>query len=458
VKRIVATAIVIAGLLAAAFGATKLITDSWSRPAGVEPLLGSSPLPPPEKLGGRIEVWSWNIAAEALKSVIPGYNRRCPGVDVFVNMTGANMQTRFFLSLSARTGGPDVMQLQNREGPLYSQSGRLTDLTLVAAKYEKEFAPAFWRNVVNNGRIFAIPWDMGPCAVFYRRDLFEKFGVDPLSIETWDDFIEVGKRMLKQSGGKTKMLHLPKSNYLESFFEIMLQQNCGQVFDDEGRLAINSEQSLQALRTIRKLIDSDIGSAAEPWSAEMFASLQNDSVATIPMAVWFGGTIKLQAPKMAGKWGVFRLPALEPGGSRVSNLGGSILVIPDQCANKEAAWAYVEYALCTVEGQLQQYKTQDLFPSLMTAYDDPFFEEPDPYFAGQKARRLFATEIERIPTLNRTHNWNEAEGYLGQALSAWAGENTSPEEFLNRIEGKMALRMGVEISPSSLSLKRSAGR
>ncbi len=249
------------------------------------------------------------------------------------------------------------------------------------------------------------------------------------------------------------MLHLPTNSDLARVYEMLIQQNGGQVFDDEGRLAINSAESLQVLRVMRRLLDSGIGSNVGFFSPEQLASFQNDTVATYPIAVWFGETIRNTAAKTAGIWRVFRLPALEPGGPRVSNCGGSVLVIPDQCAKKPEAWAYVEYALCTKEGQLEQYRTFDLFPSLMSTFDDPFFDEPDPFYGGQKVRRLFATEIEKIPRLNRTQYWSEAYRYLGQALSAWADTDESPEDFLAGVEKRMQRRIGLDLSPSSLSMR-----
>ena len=412
-----------------------------------------TPSPDPASLSNSVEVWSWNIAASSLKTVVPGFRKRCPDIDVFVNMTGANMQTRFFLSLCARTGGPDVMQLQNVEAPRYASSYRLTDLTEAAGRYREQFAPSFWDNCFHDGRLYAIPWDMGPCAVFYKKPIFDRYGVDPDAIETWDDYIEAGRRIVVESGGRTKMFHLSTSDDVARFYELLIQQNGGQIFDDEGRLAVNSPQSVQVLRLMSRIFRSGIASNVRFFSPEQLASFQNDTVATYPIAVWFGGTIKNTAPKTAGTWRVFRLPALEPGGSRVSNVGGSVLVIPDACLKKPEAWAFVEYALCTKEGQLEQYRTFDLFPTLMTTFDDPFFDEPDPFFGGQKVRRLFATEIEKIPRLNRTQYWNEAYRYLGQALSAWADTDESPESFLTGIEKRMQRRIGLELSPSSLSTR-----
>src|SRR5215213_2465856 len=57
----------------------------------------------PQQLRGHVTAWSWNIAAKSLRAVVPDFRKRYPNVDVDVEMTAANIQTRFLLSLSAGT-------------------------------------------------------------------------------------------------------------------------------------------------------------------------------------------------------------------------------------------------------------------------------------------------------------------------------------------------------------------
>jgi len=404
----------------------------------------------PDQVRGNIEVWSWNIAAGSLTELVPGFEATYPRSTVNINMTGSNMQSRFFLSLSAGVGAPDISQLQIREAARYTYTRRLTDLTAVAGKYADQFPRSSWEDCLFEGRVYAIPWDTGPCAVFYRRDMFDDYGIDPASIETWDDYLEAGKAILERSNGKTKMLFLPTHDILV-MFTIVLQQINGQVFDDQGRIAINSNESLKVLELVKKFLEAGICANERYWMPAFYAALGSDRVATYPMAAWFGGMLKDSAPETAGNWGVFRLPALEPGGLRTSISGGSVLVIPDQCKQKEAAWAFVEYALCTPGPQIEQYKSFDLFPALLTTHQDPFFDEPDPFFGGQKVRRLFAMDVEKIPVMNRTKDWMEAERYLQQALSKWATSGmNSPEQFLMDLEYRLSRRLAREISPASL--------
>ncbi len=407
----------------------------------------------PEQIQGEIDVWAWNIAAGSLVEVIPKFNESFPNVKVNVHMTGAGMQSRFLLSLSAGVGAPDVMQLEIPQMPRYSATKRLTDLTLVAAHYEKDFIPSFWESCVHKGRLYGIPWGSGPCAVFYKLRVFERYGIDPNGIETWDDYIAVGKALLEKSNGKTKMLHLPTAGIpsgLTEMFEIMIQQNGGQIFDGQGQIAINSPQCLQVMNLLRRMLESGITSNEPHWTHAFYASMKSEAVATYPLAAWFGGTIKDYAPETSGSWGVFRLPALEPGGLRISNLGGSVLVIPDQCEQKEAAWVFVEFVLCRPEIQNIQYKVFDLIPCLIPSFDDPFYDEPDPFYAGQKVRHLFTNDIEKIYPLNRTKDWEEARVYLSQALSKWARRTVPPEQFLIELETRLSRRLGRKIAPTSL--------
>jgi lactose/L-arabinose transport system substrate-binding protein len=443
---VVSAALLLGGAVAALAGCSGL-------PEGAEGTPLRATAARPDQVRGDIEVWSWNIAAKSLQKLTPFFQRQYPHVRVNVDMTGANMQARLLLSLASGVGAPDISQLNLYEAPRYIVTGKLADLTPVAAKYRAMFPAPLWNNCTYKGKVYAIPWDMGPCAVYYKRDLFAKYGIDANKIETWDDFIAAGKEILRKSNGRTKMLPLDVGA-LPMMYELLIQQNEGQMFDAQGRIAINSPQSAQVLEVLKKLLQAGICSDVAMWGQEFMAGFNTDTIASYPEAVWFAGTIKDAVPDYGGKgstWGVFRLPALEKGGRRVSNLGGSVLVIPAQCRNKEAAWKFLEYALCTKEGQLAQYRAESLFPAFLPALQDPLFDAPDSFFGGQKIGRLFADEAPLLPELNRTPEWTEGLRYLGQALSQWRTSGMDDASFFARLEQRMSRRMNLDIAPTSLS-------
>ncbi|HEY3267287.1 MAG TPA: sugar ABC transporter substrate-binding protein [Armatimonadota bacterium] len=406
---------------------------------------------PASQLHGNVTVWSWNIAAKSLQQLIPGFEKRHPNVHVAVDMTGARMTTRLMLSLASGVGAPDVSQFELSDAPRYIATGKLADLTPVAAKYRSMFPAYLWDNCMMDGKVYAIPWDMGPCAVFYKRSLFAKYGVDPQRIETWDDYIEAGRTILRKSKGQTKMLPLG-SNALNWMFQMLIQQTGGQVFDGQGRIAISSPASRRALDIMRRLRAAGICSDVPVFSQEYLASINADTIASYPAAVWMAGTMRDTARDYGNgdiTWGVFRLPAVERGGKRVANVGGSVLVIPAQCANKEAAWAFIEFALCTREGQLAQYRNFNLFPGFLPALQHPGVDDPDPFFGGQRAGGVFATDVTQISRLNMTPQWSAAMGYVDQDLSHWAATGMHNEGFFENVERKLAKRLGVPVAPGN---------
>lgn len=374
-----------------------------------------------------ISAWGWNIAADSLDSLAPGFEAEHAEIDIRITRSGANMQSRFLLSLAGGVGAPDICQLQEREAQKFTSTHRLADLTGYARSYAKEFAPAFWASGQHEGHTYAIPWDMGPCAVFYKRWVFERHGIDPTEIETWMDFIEVGQRLVDRSGGKTKMMPLSAGG-MPDLFQILMQQAGGGVFDKDGRIIIHNAENRRSLEVLRALLESGITTPLE--GPELLASFGGDAVACYPAAVWFRLQIEDYAAGTEGKWGVFRLPAFEPGGLRTSNFGGSMLVVPAQTSHVEKAWRFIEHANCRVEHQVQQYRDFGLFPAYLPALDHPYFDQPEPFFGGQRIHRLFAQDIESLSPLIRTRDWSEAERYLRQTITTWAQERLDSDSYL----------------------------
>ncbi|BDI30414.1 sugar ABC transporter substrate-binding protein [Capsulimonas corticalis] len=406
---------------------------------------------PANRVRGDVVVWSWSPASDSLEAINPGFQKRDPHVHVKI-VTGARMVTRLMLSLSAGVGAPDVTQLQRYDAPHYIATEQFEDLTQVAQKYQALFPKSVWNDCVMNGRVYAIPWDIGPCAVYYKKDLFAKYGVDPSTIHTWDDYIAAGQVILKKSGGRTKMLSMG-STALSNMYEMLIQQSGGQMFDDRGRIAVDTPQSRQALEVISKIVHSGISANIQPFGPEYLAGFNSDSLATYVNAVWLEATMKGMVESYPGpkaQWGVFRLPSITPGGPYVSSMGGSVLAIPKQCKNKAAAWAYIEYALCTTEGQLGMYE-KGIYPGLLPALQDKAMDEPDKFFGGQPVGRLFATDVDKMNPLNRTGDYGQANRYITQALSQWYSNGAPDQDILGPLAQRMSRALDRPIAPVAVA-------
>jgi lactose/L-arabinose transport system substrate-binding protein len=443
-----------ASRILSAFAAGAMIASSGcSKTPPVDQSL-TVPNKPPQQLQGDVVVWSHDTSAKSLTAILPAFNKRYPHVKVHVIMTGARLKTRFMLALAAGVGAPDVMDMSDYDAPRYIATERLTDLTTVAAKYQQDFPASVWTPCTSHGHVYGVPWDTSPCAVYYKRGLFEKYGIDADKIDTWDDYIRAGQQIVARSHGQTKMLPLGL-NDLEPMFELLVQEGHGQYFDSQGRIAINSLACRRALDILRRLRLTRICSDVPAFSQDWMAGFNDESIASYPGAVWMAGSIKDTVGAYAGKkpdWRIFRLPAIEPGGLRVADAFGSCMVIPTQCRNKDAAWAFIQYALCTVGSQSAHYKNFSIFPAYLPALKTAAVQSPDLFFGGQQAGQLFSTDLTRIPVLRQPASWVETIGYVSQALSHWAASGMpNDDEFFSQLENTLHVRLHVDISPESLS-------
>lgn len=363
------------------------------------------------ELKGKIVVWAWSTAAAALKSIIPEFNKEYPGIKVEVQeLPWEDVHKKLLTVLAAGTGAPDVVAIEGSLAKQYAGQG-LMDLTAKLQPYLDKVNQCKLGEAEKDGKIYAVPWDTGPTVMYYRTDIFKKEGITKLP-DTWDEFRALGKKL---THGRQYMISIDPGvagdGATFTYVRPLLNQLGVDYFDKNGDVTLNTPEMKEVLQLLYDMTHKDKIALTdlEYRSPAWYAAMKNGMFATVIGASWMGGIIKSQAPEMAGKWGAFPLPAWEKGGTKVANMGGSVISIPAQSKNKELAWEFVKFALLTDEGQLAMYKTYDIFPSLETVYSDPYFDQADPYFSNQKMRRLFATYAPKINPYYYTKYYGEVD-------------------------------------------------
>jgi lactose/L-arabinose transport system substrate-binding protein len=369
-----------------------------------------------------LKIWGWEGAVEALQAADEAFQEAYPNIKLeYVKRPPADTYQQYQLSASAGSGGPDVALIEDSHLAQFADLGVLLDVTEQVTPYIDKMNDYKWHQATVEDRIYAMPWDSGPCAVFYRRDVFEKAGVDPESLATWDDYYEAAKTIKTEAG--VPMLQEAKARNSGRTFEMLLWQRGLGYIDAEGNVILDTEPRVQeTLEYLGKFWQEDLALDTESWTDPWYKAFADGSVATIPGAVWMGTFFKsFIAPDATGKWGVARLPAWAGEESRASNDGGSALAVWGTSEQQEAAWAYIDFHLGQEDSQLAMYKASDIFPSLETTYSDPYFEEPDPYYADQPVRALFAEVVAEIPTAGvYSPNYQEMNTLLTPELQKFA--------------------------------------
>ena len=396
-------------------------------------------------LKGDVTVWGWNIAAKSLQSNADNFKKLYPNVNVKVQDIGRlDVYDKLTTGLAAGGAGlPDVVAIESDHMDVYTSKfpDGLTDLTDRASKYEKDFDPSKWAQSKIKGKIRSIPWDSGPVGVFYRVDMFQKANVDASTIETWDDFIEAGKKVQAANPG-VKMIAMDYTKD-DGLFRMLLNAQGSYYFTEDGKINVTSKEAVTAMGIIKKLKEADLLVNASGWDGTVAAN-KNSKVAVQVFGVWWSGTISSEAPDLKGKWDVMLLPAITKGGTRASNLGGSTLAIPKGTKNLDAAWAFVEYSLATKEGQNNIIKNFGIWPSYIPAYDDPFYSSPQAYFNNKPIWQIFAKEIPQIKPVFYTADNDKGLTVLADAQGSVLN-GTDPAQALQKAADNLKNQTGREL-------------
>lgn len=397
-----------------------------------------------------LTIWSWNVAASALKSTLPGFNKQFPDIKVTVEDLG-NSQV-FDKTLAACAAGgdglPDIVSIENFEAEIFWS--RIPDCfaNLKELGYTPEIQakfPDFKRTELEVGDVaYAMPWDSGPVAVFYRRDMYEKAGVDPSTISTWDDFIAAGKKISAANPGVV-MAQADFNGDSEWFRMIANEQGCGYYSTDGQNITINQPACVASLQKVKEMKDAGTLTAAN-WDEKIQANTAGKSASQL-YGGWYEGTVRSTSPDLKGKWGVYKMPSLTADGPHAANLGGSSLAISATSANKEAAWKFVNYALGTNEGQITMLKEFGLVPSLLSAEKDPFISEPQPYWGGQKVWADILATLPKIVPSRGTAFQSDAEAiFKATQTKFFAGGYPDAKAALDDAAKQIASATGLPVA------------
>src|SRR5688572_24032652 len=145
--------------------------------------------------------------AAAYRSVIGPFEKK-HGVTVqFQVVEQRALQGRLQSALQVGAAVPDMVELLDgtmgifTKGPIDGVG--FLDLTqrIKSAGLHDSLVTSRFKKWSSRGHIFALPHDVHPVMLVYRRDLIEQLKIDVSKLTTWDEFSRVGREVVKSSRG-----------------------------------------------------------------------------------------------------------------------------------------------------------------------------------------------------------------------------------------------------------------
>jgi multiple sugar transport system substrate-binding protein len=273
--------------------------------------------------------------------------------------------------LNARASEPDVLQLDVTWTPEFAAAGWLLPLDRFRPQPE-DFFPATIRANRWEGQLYALPWFVDVGMLYWRKDLLDHA---PKSFEELT-------RQATEAKARTGLPYgfLWQGARYEGLVCVFLEHLGGfggRIMDDEGRVLVDSEAAVGALRYMCQSIHDSriVPQAVLTWQEEptRFAFQNGQAVF---MRNWPYAHALMQDPRqsrVAGKFAVAPMPATSSGRPTAA-LGGSQLAINANTRYPEAAYEVIDY-LTRPEQMLERARVAGQYPSRRSLYEDPALAE-----------------------------------------------------------------------------------
>ncbi|SOE07070.1 sugar ABC transporter substrate-binding protein [Streptomyces sp. Ag109_G2-15] len=285
-----------------------------------------------------IDYWTWTLGA---KSTVDAFNRTHK--DIKVRFTEIPSGTEGYSKLANAVlagNAPDVATIEYQMVPEFASQGNLIDLTKYAGETVKTKFPKPVQSLVTfGGRTWTVPYDVAPQLLYYRTDLFKKYGI--AVPKTWDEFRTAAEKVRKQDKN-VRLASFPKND--PALLAALAWQAGGKWFGTQGdawKTGVNDTATKKVAAYWDGLVKDGLVQTFTGYSPEETKARAQGSTLAFLGASWSAGGMKTALPDLKGKWAAAPMPNW--GTPAVGNYGGTSYGVLKGSEHAQAAAEFITW-------------------------------------------------------------------------------------------------------------------
>ena len=274
------------------------------------------------------------------------------------------------------------------------------------------------------GSLFGIPYGSETSILGYRKDIFEKHGLEVP--ETYEEMLEIACQIPELEPGMGGLSSRAASGHHASHaFLLHLAPLGGRIFDDAWNPIMNNAEGVAAAEALKQIVDCGPEGAASFGFGEALGSFLNgDTAMFLDTTVVAGQIDDPSKSQVVGNVGW----AMHPMGvRRGSQTGGFGIGIPANAENKEAAFLLMQWLTSKKGDKLTALAGGN--PSRFSTHADADVNEKFPHMAtfGEALKHADPDWRPIIPV------WGKINADLGTTLSKVLTEDLDIQEALDGV-------------------------
>jgi len=341
---------------------------------------------------------------------------------------------QYKLWLAAGNADIDIYQTDVIWAPQLAD--QLVDLTAAAKDVAKDHFPSIIQSQTVNGKLVAIPFFTDAPALFYRKDLLEKYKL--AAPKTWDEMAKAAKTVMDGEKSADLQGFVFQGNAYEGLtcdaLEWVKSSGGGQIVEPDGKISINNPKAAAALDRVKAWVGTispkGVLSYQEEESRGVWQKGNSVFMRNWPYAYALGNG---DDSAVKGKFDIVPLPSAGEGTSSAATLGGWNLAVSKYSKHQAEAIKAVMY-LASAKIQKANALEQTHLPTIVGVYDDADVKAKQPVLVKWKDVFLAAVPRPSAPTKSK---YNEVSNAFWSAVhDSLSGSGTSAEN-LAKLEAKL---------------------
>ncbi|QNQ64126.1 ABC transporter substrate-binding protein [Brucella sp. 6810] len=338
--------------------------------------------------------------------------------------------SQYRLWLAAGNSDVDVYQTDIVWAPQLSD--QFIDLTEATKDVTGAHFPSIIASQTVNGKLVALPFYTDAPALFYRKDLLEKYN-KPVP-KTWDEMAATAKDIMEKerADGKADLWGFVfQGNAYEGLtcnaLEWIKSSGGGQIVEPDGEISVNNEKAAAAIDRARGWIGTISPQGVLGYQEEESRGVWQTGNAVF-MRNWpYVYALSNSADSaVKGKFDVAPLPAMAEGEPPASALGGWNLAVSKYSTKQDAAIALVKFLASPAVQKAEAVELSRL-PTIEALYDDKDVIAAQPFMANWKP--IFQNAVPR-PSAATKVKYNEVSSKFWTAVhKTLAGSGTAAENL-----------------------------
>ncbi len=330
----------------------------------------------------------------------------------------------------------DVIATSARWIPEFAAAGYLEPLdNWLEPEKRKDYFGNYLDILSYKGQLYGIPHYMFAPVMYYRQDLFKKYGFriptndNPM---TKDEFLKASQVVTEKEGAQFfgTLIAAKRSASAISLFAEYIYREGGEIVDSAGNVRVNEPEAVRALQFMVDLVHKY--KVAPPGAlgfdhADLFNMfMQGRLLAGINWPYAFSATADPTQSKVAD---LFSVTIPWKAERSTSIVGGYGMSLAKTSARKESAWDFIKFITSTD----QQYALRKKNFQAPTSQSELDMLTKDPSLTELQKVALSAMvkAVENGTLLPTIPEWSEIESRLGIALQEAMGLQKTPQQAMD---------------------------